>query len=166
MMRLQRDWITPVTMGAFGLLAATGVLMFFHLDSGLNKPAHEWLSWVLLAGVAGHAVVNWPGLRRHLADRRGRLVLGVAGILLAASFLSVGRGGEGPPFVTSVHALADAPLPLLAQIAHTSPERVRARLAQAGHAPASDTDSVKSLVGDDLDEQMHLLGTLLKPTGG
>ena len=54
-MKLQRDWITPITMGAFGLLAVTGVLMFFHLDSGLNEAAHEWLSWVLLGGVALHA---------------------------------------------------------------------------------------------------------------
>mgnify|MGYP006339522549 CR=1 FL=1 len=54
-MKLQRDWITPITMGAFGLLAATGVLMFFHIDSGLNEAVHEWLSWVLLGGVALHA---------------------------------------------------------------------------------------------------------------
>ena len=40
-MKLQRDWATPLTIGAFGLLAVTGVLMFFHPDSGLNKAVHE-----------------------------------------------------------------------------------------------------------------------------
>jgi hypothetical protein len=51
-MKLQRQWIAPLTMGAFLLSAATGALMFFHLDSGLNKAAQEWLSWALLGGVA------------------------------------------------------------------------------------------------------------------
>ncbi|EWS63204.1 hypothetical protein Y695_03563 [Hydrogenophaga sp. T4] len=37
----QRPWITPLVMGSFALSAVTGVLMFFHLDTGLNKAAHE-----------------------------------------------------------------------------------------------------------------------------
>ena len=87
-MKLQRDWITPITMGAFGLLAVTGALMFFHLDRGLNETAHEWLSWVLLGGVAlviglatrfftvsllvltvvAIASVNWPDNWSSLAE--------------------------------------------------------------------------------------------------
>ena len=51
-MSIKREWATPITIGAFLLSAVTGVLLFFHLDSGLNKLAHEWLSWVLLAAVA------------------------------------------------------------------------------------------------------------------
>ena len=107
-MTLQRDWITPITMGAFGLLAATGVLMFFHLDSGLNETAHQWLSWVLLGGVALHAAVNWAGVRRHLAGWKGRAALGVFATVLALSFVPLGGKGE-PPFLPPVRALADAP---------------------------------------------------------
>lgn len=165
-MRLQRDWVTPLTMGAFGLLAVTGVLMFFHLDSGLNKTAHEWLSWVLVAGVAGHAAVNWPGFRRHLAGWRGRSVVGVAALLLAASFLPLGAQGDGPPFLGAMRSLVDAPVPVLAQVARTTPEQMRARLAAAGHAGASDADSAKSLAGGDFGDQMRLLSTVLKPAGG
>ncbi len=165
-MRLQRDWITPLTMGAFGLLAATGVLMFFHLDSGLNKTAHEWLSWVLVAGVAGHAAVNWPGLKRHLAGWRGRTALGVAALLLAASFVPLGAQGDGPPFMGAMRALVDAPVPVLAQVARTTPEVMRQRLAEAGHAPASDADTAKTLAGSDFGDQMRLLSTVLKPAGG
>lgn len=40
-MKLQRDWITPITMGSFTLLAATGLLVFFRLDRGLDKSAHS-----------------------------------------------------------------------------------------------------------------------------
>jgi hypothetical protein len=165
-MKLQRDWITPLTMGAFGLLAATGVLMFFHLDTGLNKTAHEWLSWVLVAGVAGHAAVNWPGLKRHLAGWRGRTAAGIAALLLAASFLPLGSQGDGPPYAGAMRALADAPVPVLAEVARTTPEVMRTRLAAAGHAPASDADTARTLAGSDFGDQMRLLSAALKPAGG
>jgi cytochrome b561 len=53
-MKIAREWATPLTIGSFGLMATTGILMFFHLDSGLNKTAHEWLGWVMVAVVAAH----------------------------------------------------------------------------------------------------------------
>ena len=159
-MKLQRDWVTPITMGAFGLLAATGVLMFFHLDSGLNETAHQWLSWVLIAGVAMHAAVNWAGVKRHLAGWRARAALGVFAVLLAASFLPLGGKGE-PPFVPPLRALADAPLPVLAQVAQTSPDELRDRLQRAGVTVRSDADTVHALVGDDTRAQIRVLGQVL-----
>lgn len=159
-MKLQRDWVTPITMGAFGLLAVTGVLMFFHLDSGLNETAHQWLSWVLIAGVAMHAAVNWAGVKRHLAGWRARAALGVFAVLLAASFLPLGGKGE-PPFVPPLRALADAPLPVLAQVAQTSPDDLRARLQRAGVTVRSEADTVHALVGDDTRAQIRVLGQVL-----
>ncbi len=159
-MKLQRDWVTPITMGAFGLLAVTGVLMFFHLDTGLNETAHQWLSWVLIAGVAMHAAVNWAGVKRHLAGWLARAALAVFALLLAASFLPLGGKGE-PPFVPPLRALADAPLPVLAQVAQTSPDELRARLQRAGVDVRSDADTVHALVGDDTRAQIRVLGQVL-----
>ena len=34
-MKLSREWATPLTIGAFALMAATGTAMFFHLNNGL-----------------------------------------------------------------------------------------------------------------------------------
>ena len=50
----QRPWITPLVIGTFALMAVTGSLMFFHLDTGLNKTAHEWLGWAMVAAVLLH----------------------------------------------------------------------------------------------------------------
>lgn len=159
-MKLQRDWITPITMGAFALLAVTGVLMFFHVDSGLNETAHQWLSWVLIGGVALHAAVNWPGVRRHLAGWRGRAALGLFAVLPAASFAPLGGSGE-PPFVPPLRALADAPLPVLAQVAKATPEQWRERLRSAGLNPASDADTVHGLVGEDTRAQIRVLSQVV-----
>lgn len=164
-MKLQRDWVTPITMGAFGLLAVTGVLMFFHLDTGLNETAHEWLSWALIAGVALHAVVNWAGVKRHLAGWRGRTAVGVFALLLAGSFLSVGAKKE-PPFVPPLRALADAPLPVLAQVAKTSPDELRARLQRAGVSVHGNDDTVRTLVGDDTRAQIRVLSEVTRTPGG
>lgn len=162
-MKLQRDWITPVTIGAFGVLAVTGVLMFFHLDSGLNKAVHEWLSWLLVGAVALHAVVNWGAFRRHLTARRGRAVVGVFALLLGLSFAPLGKTSGGPPFAVPVQALAAAPLPVLAQVGRVPVEEMRARLQRAGLTPASDTDSVGSLVGPDRKRQLRVLAKVLEP---
>ena len=159
-MKLQRDWITPITMGAFGLLAVTGVLMFFHLDSGLNETAHQWLSWVLLGGVALHAAVNWAGVRRHLAGWKGRAALGAFATVLALSFVPMGGQGE-PPFLPPMRALADAPLPLLAQVANATPQQMRERLQGQGLATARDTDTVRSLVGEDTRAQIRVLSQVM-----
>lgn len=163
-MKLQRDWITPITIGAFGVLAVTGVLMFFHADTGLNKAVHEWLSWLLLAAVAGHAAVNWLGFRRHLAGWRGKAALGIAAALLALSFLPLGGAGK-PPFVGPMRALADAPLPVLAQVARTTPDEIRSRLRAAGLATTGDADTVHALVGDDVGRQIRVLAAVLKTPG-
>ena len=164
-MKFQRDWVTPLTIGAFGLLTVTGVLMFFHLDSGLNKVAHEWLSWVLVGGVALHAAVNWAGLKRHLGGWRGRAVLGVFGLLIAASFLPLG-GADEPPFVAPMRALADAPISVLAQVARTTPQDMRQRLQRAGLAVSDDSDTVHRLVGEDKRRQMRVLSGVMVATPG
>ena len=63
-MKLLRSWATPLTAGAFIVLATTGLLMFFHLDRGLNHFAHEWIGWILLLGVACHITANFSGFSK------------------------------------------------------------------------------------------------------
>ena len=112
-----------------------------------------------------HAAVHWPGLRRHLAGWRGRIVLGVFALLLVVSFVPLKGAGE-PPFVASLRALAAAPVPVLAQVAKTSPEEMRQRLTQAGVPPRGDADSVAQLVGPDTRRQAQVLAGVLRAPGG
>lgn len=35
-MTIQRSWVTPITAGSFLLVGVTGILIFFHIDSGAN----------------------------------------------------------------------------------------------------------------------------------
>lgn len=154
-----RPWITPVVIGAFFLSAVTGVLMFFHLDSGLNKTAHEWLSWAMVIGVTLHVLLNLPAFKRYFTQTTGRVVIGVFAAVLALSFIPAGGAGGEPGFAPPVRALAKAPITVLAQVAGTSTDDMKAKLQAQGLTVTSDQQSVADLVGDDLRAQ---IGTMTK----
>ncbi len=160
-MKITRDWITPITTGAFLLTAVTGVLLFFHAATGLNKAVHEWLSWVFLIGAVVHLALNFAPFKKYLGQRKGQLLMGASVLLLVLSFIPIG-GDHAPPFVPPVRALAQAPLTTLAQVARTSPEQLRERLIGAGITANSDQQSISDLVGDDFGAQMHLLEKVLE----
>jgi hypothetical protein len=159
-MKIQRNWVTPITAGAFLLSAVTGVLIFFHVETGANKFMHEWLGWVLLGGAALHVVANLGGLKSHLATTRGKTLIGVFVLALAASFIPLG-GADEPPFVQPIRALSQAPLSTLAQVAQITPENLRDRMVKEGLQPTSDQQSLSDLVGADVRKQMHVLGKIM-----
>ena len=157
-----RPWITPVVIGAFFLSAVTGVLMFFHLDSGLNKAAHEWLSWAMLIGVALHVLLNLPAFKRYFSQTAGKVVIGLFVLILALSFIPLGgSGAKEPGFAPPVRALAQAPISVLAQVAGRSSEDVTAQLQAAGFTVTSDQQSVADLVGGDLRAQIEAMKRVL-----
>ena len=159
-MAVQREWATPVAAGAFLLSAVTGVLIFFHIDSGLNKFVHEWLSWVLLGAVALHLVANFGGFKRHLVTRRGQVLMGAFALILALSFFSPGGPKSEPPFAPPIRALSAAPLTTLAQVAKLSPEQLRERLTTAGLQPTSDQQSLADLTGPDMRKQVKVMSSV------
>jgi hypothetical protein len=151
-MKISRDWATPLTIGAFGLMASTGILMFFHLDTGLNKTAHEWLGWVMLAGVAAHAAANWQGFKRYfLSGILGRGILVASALVIVGSFVSLpggGRNGLSPP-VLVLKAVTKAPLSSVALLAGKPVEQLIAELGNAGiQVPNSDTSLDSVLTGN------------------
>jgi hypothetical protein len=155
----QRPWITPLVTGIFLLMAVTGSLMFFHLDSGLNKSAHEWLGWAMVAAVLLHLLLNVNAFKRHLLNRTGRWVMGACALALGLSSVPLGgQGGGNPPFAAPLQALAQAPLGTVAQVAGVKGSELRARLSAVGVASQSDGQSIQDLVGTDMGQQIRTLG--------
>lgn len=167
-MKMTREWITPITTGAFLLTAVTGVLLFFHAATGLNKAVHEWLSWVFLIGAVFHLILNFTSFKKHLTLRKGQVLIGTFVLLLLLSFVPLGgeghhgSGHRGSTLTPPAKALARTPLSTLAQVAGTSPDQLRDRLSREGIAVASYEQSLSELVGDDLRAQVHILEELLE----
>jgi hypothetical protein len=127
-----RTWATPVTIGAFVLMAGTGVLMFFGWRGGLTNEAHEWLSWLFLAGVAFHLVVNWRPLTLHLKSRGGKMGLAAGLALLAVvAFPSGIRTGHQLHGIVE-QAVIEAPLSTLASLAKINSSELESRLRSQG----------------------------------
>lgn len=152
-----REWATPLTIGSFLLIAVTGVLMFFHLDSGLNKLAHEWLGWAMLAAVGLHAAMHLKSFKRHFTRPASLVVIGAFVALLAASFIAPPGKPSKPPHVLAAQAVLDAPLPQVAALAGKDTEALLAQLQAAGIAAAADR-SLRAASGPERGQQMKALG--------
>lgn len=161
-MALQRSWITPLVAGAFLLSATTGILIFFDLETPLNKAAHEWLGWAMVLAVSLHITLNFAGLKKGLATVKGKILFGLFALILGLSFLPVG-GDEKKPFVAPIEHLAAAPLPVLAQVGGMSVDELTTRLAAAGQTVTPATTRLADLTGPDLGQQMRLLSQVLEP---
>ncbi|RZU37105.1 uncharacterized protein DUF4405 [Fluviicoccus keumensis] len=154
-----RDWATPLTMGSFMLMAVTGLLMFFEIDTGFNKPAHEWLSWALLAGVGMHVTANIHGAKRHFQHRPAFAIVGVFVVVLGLSFMPAPKGGEDSGRALAMDALLSRPLSMVAQLAGKDVSTVVTDLEKSGVKISAD-QSLQQVLGEDHDEQMDALGVI------
>jgi hypothetical protein len=159
-MKFSREWATPLTAGAFIVLAVTGLLMFFHLDRGLNHLAHEWLGWLLVIGVASHVTANFLGLKKHISSRTGKAVVAAFFVILVLSFIQPEERKRPPGWAQPVKALAFMPFTDLAVVAKMSVQEVRERLTEDGLNPTSDDQSIKDLVGHNLRKQVGALNAI------
>jgi len=162
-MNIKREWTTPITAGAFLLLAVTGILMFFHAAPEFSKELHEWLSLVFVAVTLLHLAANFSSFKRYLRQRRAQVLIGVFALLLLISFVPFGNEDEeGPHFAAPIRVLANAPLAEVARLAKNSPEQMLAQLKKEGITVQSAQQSLSELIGNDLHKQVHLLKLLVE----
>lgn len=141
---IARRWATPVVMASFIFMAGTGVLMFFHWQSPLQKELHEWLGWALVAAVLLHVLSNLAAFKRHFTGERlaaGLLV--VAALLVAGtSFVRPADNKGASVSAVAVQALSKAPLRTLAEVFGLSVAEARQTLAAAGLELAQDDSTL------------------------
>ena len=164
-MTVHRTWATPLTLGAFSLMALTGGLMFFHGDRGLNRTAHEWLGWLFIAAVGAHALANQRALLHHIRHSRvGRGILLASALAIAGSFVRVAEPGEGagarPPML-AMQAIANAPLRAVAALQGRSVAQLQTQLAAVGLTVPGPQQSIAELFGADRQAQDDALRAVL-----
>ena len=139
-----RSWATPLTIGSFFLMSATGVLMFFEWDRGLTVVVHQWFSWLFLLGAGDDIAANIRPLKNHLKSWWGRISSAVFTVVVVASFFSWGVI-TGPQLERPIEqALVDAPLSALASVTRTDPDALVRRLEDQGIV-ATGQQSVRDL---------------------
>lgn len=157
-----RAWATPLTMALFLMIGATGVAMFFHMETPLNKALHEWFGWGLLAAVVAHLWLNRRAFSTYFKRPVALGIVAAGSALLLASFVvPVAAGGEVP--VRQVLAsLGTAPISTLAELTGGDQATILAGLA-ATHPGAQPDQSLADLTGGDREAAIGLLAVVYTP---
>ncbi len=94
---LQRNWLSPLTGLAFGVVSVTGLALLFDLHIGPLKVLHEWMGVLLAFAGILHVAVNWRVFTTYFKHRIAYVML-VIGVVLSIGLMLAGNheGPEGP----------------------------------------------------------------------
>lgn len=157
-----RTWAGPMTIGCFAVVGASGILMFFHLNTGLSKLVHEWLGMLMVIAVIAHLLVNW---KPFLAYFRKPAAIGIMAVLVLLGGLSLLPAGAGPsrghPMMAVSRALEQAPLGVVAQVAKRTLESATESLKAEGIQVRSGQQTIAEIAGDNDRNPMEILTYVL-----
>ncbi len=154
---IMRRWATPLVIAAFLVSAATGLLMFFHLETGLNKLAHEWIGLIFVAGAIFHIAANWPLFTGYFNKVTPAAVIAIGGAILVASFFAGGGEGGSGGVRAMVAALGNARLSVVAELAGVTPDALAAEVTALGYAVPNADATVADIAGSDGEARMRIL---------
>lgn len=152
-----RKWATPLTVGTFLIMGVTGVLMFFHLESMLNKVIHEWAGWAMVVGVGAHLVLNWRAFTTYFKRPLAKGIMVFSALLLVVSFLPTNGGGN--PMKMAVDKMQDAPVEAVIAVSGMGLADGMQALADAGVDVAMG-QSLSAASGGDRGVQMAAMQAL------
>ena len=154
-----RSWATPLVIGAFLVMAVSGTLMFFHLDSRLNNVAHEWGGWVLVAAGIAHLILNWRAFSCYLKRPLAVGIMGAFAVVLGLSFVPLdsmaNRRGNDVELVMG--AIGNASVETLAELSGQTSQEVITAIEETGLADVVATDTVSRLAGGNRERQGAIL---------
>lgn len=162
-----RRWATPLVIGSFILMSITGIMMFFHIEAGIIKAAHEWLSWAMVIAVAFHVLLHWKSFSRYFSQKVAVSLIGLfAVITVAAMFINGGDERHGPPggragSMAATQVLMNAPLDKLAGITGSTLESLQAKLQEQGLELTSAAGSLADIAQQNQRNPAELLNNLI-----
>lgn len=162
-----RSWATPLVIATFAVSGVTGLLLFLHANTGLNKVAHEWIGLAMVAAVLAHLALNWRAFTVYFRRPLAVAIIAAGLGLLGLSFMGTGTGPASGPEAAiraMTMALGDAPVSQLAILAHKDEAAVLAELAAAGVEVTSADQTLAAVAGDDPRRLTGLIVTALAPS--
>lgn len=154
-----RAYATPLTIGTFLIAGVTGVLMFFHLSTGLNKVVHEWIGLGMVAAIVLHVVLNWRAFKGYFKRPVAMSLIAGAVVILGLSFMPTAEAEGGRPDFAAIELVNNAPLTELAPLLDTDAADLVSRLATQG-VTASEDQSLSDLAGGDGRQAATLLAAI------
>jgi len=157
-----KSWATPLIIATFIISAVTGVLIFFHQESGLIKPVHEWLSWALVTGGVLHTIANWKSFSGYFS-RKSALAIISTGLLITIAAITVpSQGKGGNPMKRISNTLSTASIETLAPVVKLSPEQAIAKLEKKGLKVGDARQSIKEIAAANGRETQKVILSLFE----
>jgi hypothetical protein len=156
------SWATPLVISAFIVSGVTGLMLFFHLEAGLVKPFHEWLSWAFVAGAVFHTAAHWKSFKSYFSRKTALAIISTGAIAVLAAIMIPSKGGHGNPFMKISATLASAPLETVAGVVHLTPEAAVEKLGKSGLKVADSNRSVKQIAAENGKKEIVVLQALFE----
>ncbi len=78
---VEKTFLSPFVAVVFAVIAATGVLLFFHVKNGPIMSLHEWFGWIFVVAGTVHTALNIRPLLAYLRRPAAQTAVGVAMVL-------------------------------------------------------------------------------------
>ncbi len=159
-----KSWATPLATASFIILAITGTLMFFNVNAGFIRPVHEWLSWVMSAGVILHIIANWKSFKGYFS-RKPALTIIVTGLVVTILAIFVPAGKQSNPRMNMTKALATARLETVAEVAGQNSASIIEKLGSKGIMGGKASLSIREIALQNNKKEMEVLALIFdKPS--
>lgn len=117
-----KELATSFTSIIFLVIASSGVMMFFHFNSGLVKSLHEILGLVFVFAACLHVLVNWKSMKNYFSKKIFISAIIIITIVSAGFIMQSGSKGTNPKQVL-IEKILNAPITNSFQLLNTDYEK-------------------------------------------
>ena len=96
MKKSHRHWSTPLIIASGSVIAVSGVMMFFHLGTGLVQELHEWIGVLFAVGMLLHIHQHWQPFKRYFSQKTGVAIITVMFVISSGMLVATGDSVEHP----------------------------------------------------------------------
>ncbi|EAT59734.1 DUF4405 domain-containing protein [Chlorobium ferrooxidans] len=160
-MSSMKSWATPLATGTFIILAITGILMFFKIETGFIGPVHEWLSWALIAGVLLHIAANWKSFTGYLSRKPALAIIGT-GLLVTLISVFAPVEKESNPRMNIIRAVESSSIETVAGVAAEKSETIIAKLESKGITVVKPSMTIREIAAKNSREEKDILGIIFE----
>ena len=152
---------TALTTALFGVIALSGVMLFFHIAPNTVKHVHEWLGMIFIVAAAWHVARNWRGFVHMLGKKESGVVITLVA-LVAVIVVVIGPRGEGgnPAFRVAIR-LEQVPVASVAPLFGQTADSIVGRLKAQGLTVSDANQSLAEVAEANNTSPHRLLGALL-----
>jgi hypothetical protein len=156
-----KSWATPLAASSFIILAVTGILMFFKIETGLIKPFHEWLSWAMVAGVILHTIANWKQFTGYFSRKPALAIISV-GVLVTLFSVFTPAKQEQNPRMKMTRAIMTSKLETVAELAGSNGADMSVKLRQKGIAVSDGNMTIRQIAASNGKNEMAVLAVIFQ----